>query len=88
MGGAERQWPVLPAVTARAKPLDPAAPMRSLLAAAGDPALAELARRLKVRPASVSGYCDTGDRVQLSTLREAARVLGLRLVLGVLPGDG
>lgn len=74
-------------MTARAKSLDPAAPMRSLvdLAIAADVSIAELARRLDVRGPSIHGYIATGDRVQVSTLRAAARALGGELVISYRP---
>lgn len=56
--------------------IDPAAPARGVLAVAGSVPIAEAARRLGVKPATVSGYCEAGDGVRLSTLIALAKACG------------
>lgn len=70
----------------RPHPIDPAAPMRGILDATGV-TIADLARRRRVAPSTISGAIDTGERVQLSTLLEAARLCGGTLVLAFKPDE-
>lgn len=65
--------------------LDTSTPMASLLALCDEAGVsrAEVARRAGVKPPSLHGFEDAGERVQVSSLAKVADALGYRLRLSV-----